>query len=270
MRFWKYQGAGNDFVLLDCSKELPPSDLSCLAKQLCDRRCGVGADGLLLLLSSDKADFRMRIFNADGSEPSMCGNGIRCLAQYVFSRYPQRSEITIETAHAILPCRKHGEQIAVNLGAPSILHWQLQLEGAELFVIHTGVPHAVMFVDNLDEVDVEKLGKQIRFHPFFSPEGANVNFASINSAGRLSLRTYERGIEGETLACGTGAAATAFVALKQKNLQGLISAHTRTSFDPGIIAYKSHMQFQFCNANSCEIEMIGSAHEVFEGKTVLI
>jgi diaminopimelate epimerase len=265
MRFWKYQGAGNDFVLLDCIKELPPSDLSCLAKQLCDRRCGIGADGVLLLLPSDRADFRMRIFNADGSEPSMCGNGIRCLAQYVFSRYSELSEITIETSHASLRCRKHGDQIAVNLGAPSILHWQLQLEGAELFVVHTGVPHAVMFVDNLDEVEVEKLGRQIRFHPYFFPEGANVNFASVAPSGQISVRTYERGVEGETLACGTGAAATAFVALKKHNLQGPISVHTRTSFIPGAI-YKPHMHFQFCNANSCEIEMIGTASEVFEGK----
>jgi diaminopimelate epimerase len=186
-------------------------------------------------------------------------------AQYVFSRYSQRNEITVETPHAILSCRKHGDQIAVNLGVPSVLHWQLQLEGTELFVVHTGVPHAVMFVDNLDEVEVGTLGRQIRFHPCFSPEGVNVNFACITPEGRLTLRTYERGIEGETLACGTGAAATAFVALKQKNLSGPVSVHTRTSFDPGAIAYKSHMHFQFSSAKSCEIEMVGSAHEVFVG-----
>lgn len=269
--FFKYHGAGNDFVLLDFTQFLPSFDFSNLARDLCDRRRGIGADGLLLLFPSTIADFRMRIFNADGSEPSMCGNGIRCLAKHILSRNPQLNEVFIETLHAVLRCRRHEEGIAVNLGTPSVLHWQFQLDGAELFVVHTGVPHAVVFVDHLDEVEVERLGKHIRFHPYFSPNGVNVNFIALKEDGKLAVRTYERGVEGETLACGTGAAAAAFVATEVKNLSAPVSVLTRSSFDPGVIVYKPHMHFLFPKneTGACEIEMIGRAQEVFGGSIEL-
>jgi len=262
VQFWKYHGAGNDFVLLDFSLSAPDVDFSNLARRLCDRRSGIGADGLLLLLPSSVSDFRMRIFNADGSEPSMCGNGIRCLASYIFKR-DGRSEVAIETAHAVLNCRQYEGGVAVNLGLPTILSWKTPIANQDLYVVHTGVPHAVVFVDELDEVDVNERGRQIRLSPHFSPEGVNVNFVSVSKDGRVSIRTYERGVEAETLACGTGAAAAAFVVMKVKNLESPISIQTRASFDK--ISYHEQLRFRFSKNDRPEIEMIGCAQEVFNG-----
>lgn len=246
--FSKYHGAGNDFILID-ARSLSFEDPAQMARRLCDRRHGIGADGLILLCASSVADYKMRIFNADGSEPAMCGNGIRCL--YDFIGIP--TELKIETLSGILTCRRVGDEIAVNMGAPRILH------ESPIFVVDTGVPHAVLFVDNLNAVDVLRQGAAIRFDPRFSPGGVNVNFAAIDSEGRLSLRTYERGVEGETLACGTGAAATAFLAMKQRGLTSM-AAHTRLSFET--FSYHPHLRFQLSEGS---IEMLGQAQEVFKG-----
>lgn len=259
LKFWKYHGAGNDFVLLDCTHSTPCDDLSSLARHLCDRRHGIGADGLLLLLPSTLADYRMRIFNADGSEPSMCGNGIRCLADYIFKR-DNRSEATIETNHIPLKCRRFEDDVAVALVTPEVLLWRHPFQTQELYWVNTGVPHAVLFVDALDKIPVNTRGREIRFDPLFAPHGANVNFASIAPDGSLAVRTYERGVEAETLACGTGAAATAFVAAKVKNLPSPISIKTRSTFDAMVF----HSQLRFVIAEK-SIEMIGPAREVFTG-----
>ncbi len=265
--FAKYQGAGNDFVLMDFSRSEPSLDLPELARVLCDRRHGVGADGLLLLLSSTVADYRMRIFNADGSEPSMCGNGIRCLASYILKHNHSLSEVNIETGHAVLKCRKVEGEIAVNLGTPVVLHWPIEIEEAVLYVVNTGVPHAVIFVDDLDKIEIGEWGRHFRFHPFFAPDGVNVNFASVTKDDQVALRTYERGVEAETLACGTGAAAAAFVAMRLKNLKAPVSVLTRSSFDPLTIAYQQQLRFFFSGKDTerCAIEMIGSSDEVFDG-----
>ena len=262
--FWKYHGTGNDFVLLDFSLSSPPVDLPNLARHLCDRRHGIGADGLLVLLPSSRADFRMQIFNADGSEPSMCGNGIRCLASYIFKR-DQLLEVSIETAHAVLKCRRFEGEVAVNLGVPTTFYHNLPVENQNIYVVNTGVPHAVIFVDHLDEIDVNQLGRQVRFSPHFSPQGVNVNFVSVTHDGKVAVRTYERGVEAETLACGTGAAAAAFVTMKVKKLESPIPIQTRASFDGSKISYHQQLRFCFSKGENPEIEMIGSAHEVFAG-----
>jgi diaminopimelate epimerase len=251
--FVKYHGAGNDFVLVDSCRSVPASDLPGLARALCDRQHGVGADGLLLLWPSTVASYRMQIFNSDGSEPAMCGNGIRCLADYIFKREPALSEVAIETRHAVLKCRKVEGGIAVNMGAPAVLHWPLELEEKVIYVVDTGVPHAVVFVDDLDGMDLTEQGRQLRFHPRFAPHGVNVSFAKVTAEGSVALRTYERGVEAETLACGTGAAAAAFVAMKMKNLTPPISILTRSS----------EQMYLLFSENS--MELIGSAQEVFEG-----
>jgi diaminopimelate epimerase len=217
--FSKYQGAGNDFVLMDFSRSVPPDDLSEFARRLCHRQLGIGADGLLLLLPSSVADYRMRIFNADGSEPSMCGNGIRCLVDFIQKHKNGAAEVLIETPSGVLRCRRIGEEISVNLGVPAVMHWPIELPQGMAFVVDTGVPHAVLFVDALDQIAVEEEGRKVRFH--FEPHGVNVNFVFMKE-GKIAIRTYERGVEGETLACGTGAAAAAFVAMKQHNLSAPI------------------------------------------------
>jgi diaminopimelate epimerase len=265
--FTKYHGAGNDFVLMDFRRFHPQCNISILAQRLCERRLGIGADGLLLLLSSTIADYRMRIFNADGSEASMCGNGIRCLFDFIQKEENISSEIRIETSHAVLKCRRVDGDIAVHLGAPEILHWPIELSQGPVFVIDTGVPHAVLFVDEIDKVDVAKEGASIRFHPQFAPLGVNVNFAAIHPQGQVAVRTYERGVEAETMACGTGAAAAAYAAMKQRGLASPISVLTRLSFGEDLIPYQRALRFQFCkdSQGDMQIEMMGRAQEVFAG-----
>lgn len=263
--FVKYHGAGNDFVLMDFYHATPSLDLPSLARYVCDRRQGIGADGLLLLLPSAIADFKMRIFNADGSEPSMCGNGIRCLTSYILKYKNISSEIKIETLHAVLRCREFENEVAVNLGVPEIRHWPIEIEGANVHVVDTGVPHAVIFVDELSAIAVDEWGKRIRFHPHFAPHGVNVNFVAITQNGSLALRTYERGVEAETMSCGTGAAASAFVAMKVMNLAPPISVETLSSFGPTPIAYQERMRFLFPENTDGSIEMIGHTKEVFQG-----
>jgi len=265
--FTKYHGSGNDFILID-SCHLPSQfDIPLFARSLCDRRQGIGADGLIVLCSSSVADYKMRIFNADGSEPSMCGNGIRCLYDFIQRRENCSSELKIETLHGILKCRRLNEEIAINLGAPRILHWPIELPQGVVFVVNTGVPHAILFDDELDNKNVSEEGAKIRFHPQFAPVGVNVNFVSVTSQGQIKLRTYERGVEGETLACGTGAAAAAFVSMKHYGLKEPISVFTRLSFEKGPIEYRQDLRFQFCSDNKgeLEIELLGSAKKVFEG-----
>lgn len=265
--FVKYQGAGNDFVLIDLSHSLPSLDWADLARRLCERRHGIGADGLLLLLPSKIADYRMSIFNADGSEPAMCGNGIRCLADYIFKRNPALQEVSIETMNRVLKCRMDAGGIAVDLAAPSILHWPIELDREAVYVVDTGVPHAVIFVQALDQVAVESQGRKIRFDSRFAPHGVNVNFAFVGSDGTLFLRTYERGVEGETLACGTGAAAAAFVAMKIHHLGQTVQVSTRSSLESATAEYRPLLRFNFFASAQGEhaIEMIGGAKQVFEG-----
>ncbi len=243
---------------MDWSRFAPTCDLSVLTRFVCDRRHGIGADGLLILLPSSVADYRMRIFNADGGEAEMCGNGIRCIASFLFEENPELDALAIETYDAIISCRRLGDEIAVDLGVPSVLHWGLLLEGMTLYVVNIGVPHAVLFVDDLDAVDVCKLGRQIRFHPHFAPSGVNVDFTRVLKGDKISVRTYERGVEAETLSCGTGCSASAFVAMKVKGLNPSVSVLTR-----GL----DTLQFFFTSNDNkeCAIEMVGSATRVFEG-----
>jgi diaminopimelate epimerase len=251
--FVKYHGAGNDFVLMDLCRSTLHVDFAALARSICDRRFGIGADGLLLLFPSTVADFKMRIFNPDGTEPAMCGNGLRCLAHYVLKSRNIFSEVSVETRCGVFRCRGWEDQIAVRMGWPTKLFWSLPLEKYTVYVVDTGVPHAVIFVDRLDAVDVAAEGRFLRFHPRFSPEGANVNFVTVLQGDKLSLRTYERGVEGETLACGTGAAAAAFVAREVRRVPSPICVQTRSS---------ETLRFLFFEE---EMEMVGSAEEVFRG-----
>jgi diaminopimelate epimerase len=265
--FTKYHGAGNDFILIDFRHLSSQFDIPSLARHLCERRLGVGADGLILLFPSSVADYKMRIFNVDGSEPSMCGNGIRCLFDFIQKHENRPLELNIETLHGILKCRNSGEEIAVNLGVPRILHWPIELSQGQIFVVNTGVPHAVLFVDDLSDKNFVEEGAKIRFHPLFAPIGVNVNFVCINSESQIALRTYERGVEDETLACATGAAAAAFVAMKTRGLTMPISALTRLKFEKDSIEYRQDLRFQFCkdDRGDLEIEMLGCAQKVFEG-----
>jgi diaminopimelate epimerase len=230
IHFAKYEGAGNDFILIDDRAALFPYEDKSFIQSICHRQKGIGADGVILLTHAQKEDanFRMRIFNADGSEASMCGNGLRCLVRFIEKLNIETIPLQIETLYGIHSCLIRGEEIQTDLCDVEEQLWDGYLDGQRIYVINTGVPHLVMFVDDLDTVDVHVKGKALRFHENFAPEGVNVNFAKRLSSHHLALRTYERGVEAETLACGTGSAAVAYVVSKLYSLEGPIALQTRS------------------------------------------
>ncbi|MEK6563946.1 MAG: diaminopimelate epimerase [Candidatus Omnitrophota bacterium] len=214
--FTKVVASGNDFIVIDQSYPLSAIRYPLLVKQICDRKFGVGADGLLLLEKSKKADVRMRIFNADGSEARMCGNGARCVAFYASSRLKtQGSRLKIETKAGIIEAEVKGESVRIKLTKPEDYRPDLiiKINNRKLRVnfINTGVPHAVIFVAGINKINAVEIGRAVRYHKGFAPKGANVNFVEVVDKDTIRLRTYERGVEEETLACGTGSVASAIV-----------------------------------------------------------
>jgi diaminopimelate epimerase len=213
IQFTKMAGAGNDFIVLEARKGL---NLKKLAVQACDRTNGIGADGLLVLDRSKKADFRMRIINADSSEAEMCGNGARCVAAYIVrNRKPKKKLFSIETVAGIILGEAKGEVAKVRLSNPKDYraHIPISISGRTITVSYmdTGVPHVVVYVDHLEKIDVVKIGRMIRYHRQFKPRGTNVNFVEQLSRSLVRVRTYERGVEDETKACGTGSVAAAII-----------------------------------------------------------
>lgn len=209
-------GAGNDFILLDNRSE----QIALAGEQvvrLCHRQRGIGADGLLLLAPcrSGKADWAWTFFNSDGSRAEMCGNGARCFARFVRRLTGSPGPITFETGAGMIRAEFDGDRVSVTLTPPRdlALNQKIPLAGAVecIHFINTGVPHAVMFVPEADKALVPSLGAEIRWHAHFAPKGANANFVQVLAPGRIRVRTYERGVEGETLACGTGVTASALV-----------------------------------------------------------
>lgn len=216
LSFYKMSGSGNDFVMIDNRNGRLDVEPSLLAERLCRRGLSVGADGLILVEPSSKAQFRMRIFNADGSEAEMCGNGARCVARFAELLGIAGSQMAFETLAGLIRADVHGARVKLQLSRPRDLHLRqsIDVDGVthQVHSIDTGVPHAVIFCSDLEEIPVQALGRRIRLHPAFQPRGTNVNFAAVLNTHGLAIRTYERGVEDETLACGTGAVASALVA----------------------------------------------------------
>ena len=211
--FTKMAGAGNDFVVIDAHNGM---DYTMLTEEVCDRNNGIGADGLLILDKSKIADYRMRIINADGSEAEMCGNGARCIAAYIVrNRRPKKKLFSIETLAGRILAEASGESAKVRLSDPKDYrpNVALNVNGRQIHVpyIDTGVPHTIVYVDGLGDIDVKNIGHAIRFHEQFKPRGTNVNFVEQLNADLVEARTYERGVEDETKACGTGAVAVGIV-----------------------------------------------------------
>lgn len=215
MRFVKMVGTGNDFIVLDLRRQRINGRLPALARDLCRRAQSVGADGLLTVERSRRADVTMRVINPDGSEAAMCGNGARCVAQYVAQGRRGRS-LTLDThAGLVRATVVSPERVRVTLPDPSsVLAVRLTTLGKLLtvYAVNTGVPHAVVVVPDLRRVDVQTLGAAIRRHRVFAPAGTNVDVMQPVDRHTLRVRTYERGVEHETLACGTGAVAAALAA----------------------------------------------------------
>jgi diaminopimelate epimerase len=286
--FTKMHGLGNDFVLIDC-RRLKLDNLPELSRTLCHRRFGVGADQMLLLFESKNADFMMRIFNADGSEVEMCGNGIRCLAKYIWDRnLSDKKILSIETPGGIIRPEKAGNLVKVDMGEPvfdpekipvkisqqstvnsqqsnpplppfskggrgGIIDYPLQIEDREFKItcVSMGNPHAVIFVEQLSQFPVSYYGSLIENHSLF-PKKTNVEFIEVRSTKEITMRVWERG-SGETMACGTGASA----AVVASNIKGLTGKEVTVHLLGG------DLFIEWSGTN--HIYMTGPAAEVFEG-----
>lgn len=216
VEFSKMNGAGNDFVVIDnrdLSHQLSKEEIA----RICQRQRGVGADGLLAVEPAENgADYKMRYYNADGGEAEMCGNGARCFARFVNRLEGGNLETTsFETIAGAIEAEFIGDEVKIELSKPFDLALGLELEIADstalVHSLNTGVPHAVLFVENLAEVNVREWGSAVRHHGQFAPAGTNVNFVEVREPGLIAIRTYERGVEDETLACGTGMVACAIL-----------------------------------------------------------
>ncbi|MFH1664928.1 MAG: diaminopimelate epimerase [Candidatus Omnitrophota bacterium] len=263
--FTKAAASGNDFLIIDNkNRELDTRDLDyrLIAKDLCRRRVSVGADGLLVLEDSDTADFRMRIINPDGSEVEMCGNGARCSALYA-SRCGWGDELLFETGAGLLSAVVNGDNVKIKMSDPKDIRLNINLGiGPNIIAAHyinTGVPHVVHFVDDLEGYDVKGTGRKIREHAAFAPQGTNADFIGNIGEGRADIRTYERGVEDETLACGTGTVAAAVVL----GLLGFVTPPVEILTRSGE-TLKVH--YTIAGGKARDVYLEGLANIVYEGK----
>jgi diaminopimelate epimerase len=278
LHFTKMNGAGNDFVLLDNRTgelQLPPEVIA----RLCDRHGGVGADGVLLaeMPTADQAELRMRYFNADGGEVEMCGNGARCFARFGAQLLAggngasrEREQLSFQTPAGVIHAELEGETVKLAMSQP--------VDGRELgpldaggtllapaFFLNTGVPHVVIPVGDAGQADVHGLGRAIRYHERFAPRGTNANFIQALGPREIALRTYERGVEGETLACGTGATASALVYAEMTDIAGAASIAVRVRSGEHLhIGFRRTGRWAFA-----DVTLGGPADFVFEGRISL-
>jgi diaminopimelate epimerase len=266
LRFTKMNGAGNDFVMLDNRAgelRLAPQQIV----HICDRHRGVGADGVLVLEeAANGADFRMRYYNADGGEAEMCGNGARCFARFAQRTAGAKNELSFETPAGVIGAKLDGDLVSLQMSEPTDLRMEVEISAAgenlRGHFINTGVPHVVVPVESIERVDVRKTGSAIRHHKLFSPKGANANFLEKKSRRRIAIRTYERGVEDETLACGTGVVASALIFATTENVDGPIGVLVRGGSELTVGFKKSGDQFT-------NVTLTGPAEFVFEGNIEL-
>ncbi len=266
LEFTKMHGAGNDFVFVDCLKQ-NIAHLDTIAKKLCDRRFGIGADQLLTIRPSKIADFKMEIYNADGSQVEMCGNGVRCFAKYVYDHgITQKRELEVETLAGIVRPRLVGKLVEVDMGEPilegrkipvdaegEIKNLPLMVDGKQYVItcVSMGNPHCVVYLEDIDSLDLEKLGPKFEHHSFF-PNRVNTEFIKILNRGEVQMRVWERGA-GETWACGTGASAVC--------VAGVIT--DRTDRELTIHLKGGDLLIDWREDN--RVYMTGGAEEVFHG-----
>ena len=270
MQFIKMHGLGNDYVYVDCfdpvtADIIAQTELSSLAQQLSDRHFGIGSDGLVLILPSDEADARMRIFNADGSEAQMCGNAIRCVGKYLYeSGICRRTQICIQTPAGLRTLRVHTtegkvDSAEVNMGKAEVQFDELMINYRPVaFVsVNMGNPHIVLFPQtHVATMSLTPLGPTLERHPHF-PEGTNVEFVSVRNSKEIDMRVWERG-SGETMACGTGACAAAVAAAVLSKTDNSVTVHLRGG--------DLHIHY---DPETREVTMTGPATEAFRGEYIL-
>jgi diaminopimelate epimerase len=264
--FIKAEGAGNDFIIID-KENLPAGiDLKKLVVEICKRKTSIGADGVMLYSKSETCDFKMQIYNPDGGEVEMCGNGARCMGLYAYSHKNQKHQMTMETMAGVI-------EIEINNGLPRLkltnpkdtkLNFMIKVDGDDLEVsfTNTGVPHVVCLVDKVAEVSLDDLGSKIRNHQEFLPEGTNANFIEILDEHNLAIRTYERGVEGETLACGTGSAASAVIAAMLNKVKSPVGVKTASGETLKIY-------FDLENKECKNLYLEGNCNLIYKGKYII-
>jgi diaminopimelate epimerase len=262
LQFTKMNGAGNDFVMVDNRDLRHTFDKETIAR-LCDRHRGIGGDGLIAVEpAANGADFKMRYYNADGGEAEMCGNGARCFARFASKVARKTGRITFETLAGVIGAELIGEEVRLAMSAPHslALNAELGIDGEKLKVhfVNTGVPHAVVFVGDLEKTEIVRLGRALRYHEHFAPKGTNANFLGELPGGAIAIRTYERGVEGETQACGTGVTAAALIFARLTGARSPVSVRVRggetlsVGFEPDGDGWKN-------------VTLTGPAEFVFEG-----
>jgi len=262
--FVKMSGAGNDFVVVD-NRALNLALTRDQIARLCDRHFGIGADGLLAVEPSNQpeADFRMRYYNADGGEAEMCGNGARCFARFVHPlRRVNAEQVRFLTPAGLITGEYVGDEVRINLTAPTEtkLHQRADFGWGEIeyHFMNTGVPHAVVYVPDAEQAEVLAHGRAIRRSAIF-PRGTNVNFVQVTESGTLIVRTYERGVEDETLACGTGVVASALVTHRVNRLALPLCVKVRGGDVLTVEAREEGDAFR-------DVTLTGPATEVFSGE----
>ena len=261
--FTKMNGAGNDFILID-NRQRQISFSPAQVRRLCHRQRGIGADGLFLLVPCDsgRAEWAWEFYNSDGSTAEMCGNGARCFARFVQRVTQGHDRTSFQTGAGIITAAFHGEEVTVSLTDPTDLRLNVPLNlagGSQLIhSINTGVPHAVMLVPDANQAMVQRIGPEIRHHPFFAPKGTNVDFVEVSPKNGLRVRTYERGVENETLACGTGVTASALIAATLKDLGSPVEVTVQGGD-------KLAVSFERVNGGFRNVRLSGPAEFIFDG-----
>ena len=264
--FMKLSGAGNDFVIINNLNRVvdsADSEFMNFVTKICQRRMSVGADGVLLVEPTEDVDFRMRYFNADGGEVETCGNGARCISKFAYLKGIVSEQMQFLTNAGIYEAEIVGDNVKVRMSDPTDIRMNvpLRLEDGVHSVgfANSGVPHVVFFVDDLESTDVFDLGQQTRYHNDFKPAGTNANFICIHSQELIEIRTYERGVENETLACGTGSIASAIVSATLGKVQSPVSVKTASG-----VVLKIHFDLENDEAKNVYLE--GDARVIFAGE----
>jgi diaminopimelate epimerase len=269
--FHKISAAGNDFIIVDNRKKILPRNISGLAKKWCHRKFAIGADGLIILEGSKDAHFKMRFYNSDGSLASMCGNGGRSIARFAYLQEIAPKKMTFETDAGLVHAEIISKNVRLCLYEPkgARIDFSLKVEKREFDAsfINTGVPHTVIFVSDIEKADVESIGRMVRYHREFAPQGTNVNFVQKKDDHTIIVRTYERGVEGETLACGTGVTASAIIAGLRGMVRAPVDCITRGGYTLRV-SYTSNPVGDFLSPVS-NVYLEGPADVSFKGEVEL-
>jgi diaminopimelate epimerase len=262
--FFKMSGSGNDFIIIDNREEIvDPATIPGFVRKVCRRKMSAGGDGLILVEKSDAVDFKWRFFNSDGSLAEMCGNGARCVARFAYVNGIAGPDMSFETEAGIVSATVSDRRVKINVPDPDHLELNDVIElatGPMAFSsVNTGVPHVVIPAGDIDSVQVVQIGREIRHHQKFRPAGTNVNFISLRSDGVVAVRTYERGVEDETLACGTGAIAAAIVTAAKFKKPSPIAVETKSG---GLL----RIYFREKKGRFSDIFLEGDARIIYKGK----